>query len=75
VKLEGLPYRVRESEIEDFFRGFDYIPGSVELGKNSDGRMSGDAWIQFRDEGAARQAVSARDRQYIGSRYVKLRIS
>eukprot|EP00466_Bigelowiella_natans_P004461 jgi/Bigna1/79884/fgenesh1_pg.66_\ len=70
VKLEGLPYRVRESEIEDFFRGFDFIPGTVELGKNSDGRMSGDAWIQFRDEGAARQAVSARDRQYIGSRYV-----
>ncbi|GAB5361859.1 hypothetical protein AAMO2058_000749100 [Amorphochlora amoebiformis] len=49
MRMSGLPYRARQRDVEDFFRGYDFIPGSVEFGVDSSGRPSGEGWIIFRN--------------------------
>lgn len=72
VKLRGIPYRSAPQEIEAFFAGYGFIPESVKIGQDPDGRSSGEAWISFGTDEEARRAVNDRNRQHLGNRYVEL---
>ena len=72
VKMRGLPYRISTHDIVDFFRGFDILPQSVQLGMTPDGRPSGEAWATFGSPEEARRAVVEKNRQHLGSRYVEI---
>ena len=72
MKMRGLPYRISHHDILDFFRGFDVIPQSVQLGTNSDGRSSGEAWVTFGSPEESQRAIFEKNRQHLGSRYVEI---
>ncbi len=59
-------------EVEDFFRGYDYIKGSILFGQEADGRRSGECWITFTTETEAIRAVAEKDHKYMGTRYIQL---
>jgi len=74
VRLRGLPFRVSEQEIMDFFQAFNFIPTSVQIDKDTTGRSSGEGWITFVNPDEARRAVRERNRQYLQNRYLELSI-
>ena len=69
-----MPWRVREDEIEDFFRMFPYVENSVLIGQNHEGRPSGFGAILFDKEEDAEEAVAELDQANIGARYVELSV-
>jgi len=72
IRMRGLPYEVTYDEISDFFKGYDAIDESVTFGYNSSGRLSGEAYIQFRTPQDARRAIRDLSHQKIGRRYIEL---
>ncbi len=48
VMMYGLPYTVTVVDIEEFFEGFNFVPGSVEIDTDSSGRALGTGSINFR---------------------------
>lgn len=74
VRLRGLPFRVTEREIQEFFQSFNFIPTSVQIDKDTHGRSSGEGWITFISPEEARRAVREKNRQYLQNRYLELSI-
>jgi heterogeneous nuclear ribonucleoprotein F/H len=74
VKMRGLPFRASVEEIQQFFKGYGYVAGSLHLGTDSRGRPSGEGWITFKSVDEAGRCVKERNRQYLGSRYLELSI-
>jgi RNA recognition motif-containing protein len=70
LKLRGLPFRISDREIEDFFRGYNVRNVSITM--DMDGRPSGEAMAQFSSPEDAAKALSEKNRGHIGSRYVEL---
>ncbi|GFP92588.1 heterogeneous nuclear ribonucleoprotein f [Phtheirospermum japonicum] len=71
LKLRGLPYSVRKSEIVKFFGEFDVKEGNVQIGCRPDGKATGEAFVEFASAEEARKAM-CKDKMMIGSRYVEL---
>lgn len=59
-------------EILGFFLGYQYLPDSLQIGLDSLGRPSGEAWLTFVSAEEAMRAVRGLNRQYLGSRYLEL---
>lgn len=74
MKIRGLPYQVRYSEINDFFRQFRYVEKSAILGIGRDGRKNGFGSLLFESAEEASSAAEELDRKSIGSRYVELSV-
>jgi hypothetical protein len=74
VKIRGLPYQVRYSEINDFFRQFRYIEKSAILGVGGDGRKNGYGSLLFESPEEAAAAAEELDQATIGTRYVELSV-
>ena len=74
VKMRGLPYRVSPEEVISFFAGFDAIADSLRLGTDSMGRPSGEGWLSFGSEEEAARAARDRNKHYLGSRYIELKL-
>ena len=74
MKIRGLPYQVRYSEINDFFRQFRYIEKSAILGVGGDGRKNGYGSILFESNAEATAAAEELDQATIGTRYVELSV-
>lgn len=74
VKIRGLPYQVRYSEINDFFRQFRYIEKSAILGVGGDGRKNGYGSLLFESPDEAAAAAEELDQATIGTRYVELSV-
>ena len=74
VKIRGLPYQVRYTEIGDFFRQFRYIEKSAVLGVGADGRKNGYGAILFESNEEATNASEELDQANIGTRYVELSV-
>lgn len=74
VKIRGLPYQVRYTEIGDFFRQFRYIEKSAVLGVGGDGRKNGYGAILFESNEEAQNASEELDQANIGTRYVELSV-
>lgn len=72
VKMRGLPYHATVGDVASFFNGYDVMRNSIVLGSTSDGRPSGEAWVQFGSAEEASRAVRDRNRAHMGSRYVEL---
>eukprot|EP00741_Cyanophora_paradoxa_P020828 tig00000229_g20107.t1 len=73
VRMRGLPYRAASHDIVDFFQGCEgFIPSSVQLGTDHDGRSSGEAWVCFGTMEQAARAVRDRNRAHMGGRYIEL---
>ena len=41
MRLRGLPFTVSPTDISNFFQSYNMVPGSIKLGRNDDGRMTG----------------------------------
>ncbi|GAX83407.1 hypothetical protein CEUSTIGMA_g10832.t1 [Chlamydomonas eustigma] len=72
AKVRGLPYRSTPMEILGFFEGYRYLPDSLQIGLDSLGRPSGEAWLSFLSPEETMRAVQDLNRQYLGSRYLEL---
>jgi len=57
VLLKGMPFGVLTSDIKKFFEEYKYLPTSIEIGLNREGKHSGSGCILFEDEGEAALAV------------------
>lgn len=70
--MRGLPYRSSPAEILTFFQGYQYLPDSLQIGLDSLGRPSGEAWLTFVNPQEALRAVRDLNRHYLGNRYLEL---
>ncbi|KAK4409539.1 Heterogeneous nuclear ribonucleoprotein F [Sesamum angolense] len=71
LKMRGLPYSVRKSEIVKFFGDFHVMEDKIQIAFRSDGKATGEAYVEFASAEEARKAMS-KDKMLIGSRYVEL---
>ena len=72
--MRGLPYRSSPADILAFFQGYQYLPDSLQIGLDSLGRPSGEAWLTFVTPAEALRAVRDLNRHYLGNRYLELSI-
>lgn len=70
VKMRGLPFRVTENDIGEWFSSVA-DPVDIELKFNSQGRPSGEADVYFACDSDAKRAMT-KDRQNMQHRYVEL---
>ncbi|KAH6759635.1 hypothetical protein C2S51_000184 [Perilla frutescens var. frutescens] len=72
LKMRGLPYSVRKSEILKFFQDLiDVREDKIHIACRSDGKATGEAYVEFGSAEDAKKAMS-KDKMLIGSRYVEL---
>jgi len=60
--MRGLPWKVTEEEIEEFFAKFAYVRESIKIGELEDGRKTGHATVLFETEEEAENAMTEMDR-------------
>lgn len=72
LKMRGLPYSVNDQEIVQFFHGLGLVEDSVRIGKMNNGKLTGEACVLFEQPEDARMALNAKQKQYLGQRYVEL---
>uniref|UniRef100_A0A5B7B9N9 RRM domain-containing protein n=1 Tax=Davidia involucrata TaxID=16924 RepID=A0A5B7B9N9_DAVIN len=71
LKLRGLPFSVAKSDIVDFFGEFKLTANKIHIACRSDGKATGEAYVEFASEEEAKKAM-CKDKMMIGSRYVEL---
>lgn len=72
VFLKGMPFSVTEAEVRNFFSGL--LIDDMVLLKNASGAKNGKGLVKFATREDATEAL-ARDRNYIGSRYVEVSLT
>ena len=72
LKLRGIPFRVDDDTVYDFFAGYSYIENSLIIGVRSDGKRTGDAAILFHSEEDAQKAYEGKNNNSIGERWIDL---
>lgn len=70
VRCRGLPYQCSKEEIAQFFSGLEIKPNGIHM-LVSNGRCSGEAYIQFANQAIAELALK-KHKQKIGHRYIEL---
>jgi RNA recognition motif-containing protein len=75
VTIRGLPWAATEQDIVQFFEGYKLQPGSVSIGLNERGQPSGRGTVVFETTDEATAAVTTRNKQYLGSRYLELALA
>eukprot|EP00455_Lapot_gusevi_P015811 TRINITY_DN1805_c0_g1_i1.p1 TRINITY_DN1805_c0_g1~~TRINITY_DN1805_c0_g1_i1.p1 ORF type:complete len:528 (-),score=175.98 TRINITY_DN1805_c0_g1_i1:101-1684(-) len=71
VRLKGLPWRVTESEIEEFLSGVNILPKGIFIATDPRGSRIGEAYVQVASEEDLELARS-KDRANMGRRYVEV---
>uniref|UniRef100_A0A0C9RM99 TSA: Wollemia nobilis Ref_Wollemi_Transcript_11219_1353 transcribed RNA sequence n=2 Tax=Wollemia nobilis TaxID=56998 RepID=A0A0C9RM99_9CONI len=71
LKLRGLPFSATKRDIIEFFRDYDLSESNVHIVTHSDGRATGEAFVEFSNTADSKAAMS-KDKMMIGSRYVEL---
>lgn len=71
VRLRGLPFQCSKEEIAQFFSGLEIIPNGITIPTNSVGRSSGEAFVQFSNQGYADKALN-KHKHKIGHRYIEI---
>jgi len=69
--MRGLPFSATRQDVLNFFGGLEVIEDSIKFATRSDGRVTGEAYVEF-DSGATATEALKRDRGMMGSRYVEL---
>mmetsp|Transcript_9723 Transcript_9723/g.36491 ORF Transcript_9723/g.36491 Transcript_9723/m.36491 type:complete len:363 (-) Transcript_9723:357-1445(-) len=71
LRMRGLPFSATRQDVLNFFGGLEVIEDSIKFATRSDGRVTGEAYVEF-DSGATATEALKRDRGMMGSRYVEL---
>uniref|UniRef100_A0A5B7AS99 RRM domain-containing protein n=2 Tax=Davidia involucrata TaxID=16924 RepID=A0A5B7AS99_DAVIN len=71
LRLRGLPFSAGKDDIMDFFKEFALSENSIYLTFNSEGRPTGEAFVEFASAEDSKAAL-AKDRMTLGSRYIEL---
>ncbi|KAJ8549212.1 hypothetical protein K7X08_032919 [Anisodus acutangulus] len=72
LKLRGLPYSVRKTDIARFFgEEFNVTTDKVHIAYRSDGKATGEAYVEFASAEEAKKSM-CKDNMKIGSRYIEL---
>ncbi|KAK6937138.1 RNA recognition motif domain [Dillenia turbinata] len=71
LRLRGLPFSAGKDDIMYFFNDFDLSEGSIHITLNSDGRPTGEAYVEFASAEDSKAAM-IKDRMSLGSRYIEL---
>lgn len=73
LRMRGLPFKATEADIEGFFEqtGVRVLEGGIHICKGHDGRVTGEAYVEFGSEEDARRGLQ-RHRDQMGSRYIEL---
>lgn len=71
VKARGLPFDSTLEEIEEFFDGFEVVPGGVWRSYYRD-RPDGQCFVVFKDGVVANEAVKLLNQKHLGKRYLEL---
>ncbi|XAR62335.1 hypothetical protein NMG60_11017059 [Bertholletia excelsa] len=71
LRLRGLPYSASKDDIMDFFKDFALSEGSIHITFNSEGRPTGDAFVEFANAEESKAAM-IKDRMTLGNRYIEL---
>merc|ERR1719381_178585 len=70
IKMRGLPFRVTEQEIAEWFSSVA-DPIDIFIKYNQEGRPSGEAEVTFNSESDAKRAMQ-KDKQNMQHRYIEL---
>lgn len=71
LKLRGLPFSVSKKDIVEFFKEYDLKEKNVHIVTHSDGRATGEAFVEFLSAADSKDAMR-KDKMTIGTRYVEL---
>ncbi|KAL6976654.1 hypothetical protein U1Q18_025441 [Sarracenia purpurea var. burkii] len=71
LRMRGLPYSAGKDDILDFFKDFVLSEDSIHFTFNSEGRPTGEAFVEFASAEDS-EAAMAKDRMTLGSRYIEL---
>ncbi|KAJ7529828.1 hypothetical protein O6H91_15G068400 [Diphasiastrum complanatum] len=71
LKLRGLPFSTSKHDIIDFFRNYDLKDENIHIVTHSDGRATGEAYVEFASPSDSKAAMN-KDKMTLGSRYVEL---
>ncbi len=73
VRLRGLPFSATEADVYNFFERSSVRPmeNGVHVVIGRDGRVTGEAYVQFSTEEDAKKALS-KHREQMGSRYIEV---
>ncbi|PWA40161.1 Nucleotide-binding, alpha-beta plait [Artemisia annua] len=74
LRMRGLPFSAGKDDIVDFFKEFTLTEDSVHITYNSEGRATGEAFVEFASLEDSKAAL-AKDRMTLGSRYIELFMS
>jgi RNA recognition motif-containing protein len=72
LRLRGIPFQCEVADIVNFMADFEPDESQVFIGRNSDGRASGEAFVVFRTPELADQALEQKQREEIDGRYIQL---
>lgn len=76
LRLRGLPYSATVQEVIDFVAQEHFLPESdVTIKIGSDGRPTGEAYIQVDSEDTAQHLQSVLDRKNMGTRFIEVFMS
>lgn len=71
LRLRGLPFSASKDDIMDFFKDFVLLEDSIHFTMNSEGRRTGEAFVEFASAEDSKAAM-VKDRKTLGSRYIEL---
>ncbi|KAL2332889.1 hypothetical protein Fmac_014102 [Flemingia macrophylla] len=71
LRLRGLPFSASKDDIMEFFKDFGLPEDSINIIMNSEGRPSGEAYVEFASAEDSKAAM-VKDRMTLGSRYIEL---
>ena len=74
LRMRGLPFSAAKEDIYVFFEEYNVVPDSIVLTYRSDGRATGEAYVQFMTGEDSTNAM-ALHRQMMGNRYIELFLS
>eukprot|EP01083_Nonionella_stella_P234432 825238_1 len=74
LRIAGMPFTTTVGDIVNFFRGTGLLENSIQFLPNKLGQPSGKAIVAFPTANLARRAQMKLNKNYIGARFVHLRV-
>ncbi|KAJ8770945.1 hypothetical protein K2173_022117 [Erythroxylum novogranatense] len=71
LRLRGLPFSAGKDDIMEFFKDFVLSEESIHITMNSEGRPTGEAFVEFANAEDSKAAMT-KDRMTLGRRYIEL---
>ena len=74
LRMRGLPFSAAKDDIYIFFEDYNTVSDSIVLTYRSDGRATGEAYVQFETMDDSKRAMDLH-RKMMGNRYIELFLS